>query len=333
MVQSELPIAIEDVHAARARLRDFLPSSPARQYPLLNALVGHGIQAWVKHDNHLPINSFKVRNATSALTALVARDAAAATRGVAAASTGNHGQGLAWAGAQLGVPVTVCVPVGNNPEKSAVIASYGARVIECGTTYEDTIGKCQTIARQEGLTLVHSTNNRDVIAGAATMTAEFLEQVPTLDALVLALGGGSQCVGAITVRNAVQPSMQIFAVQSEGASAQYDGWKDGQVRSGQAARTFAEGIATGATYDLTFPTLRAGLADFALVSNDEIAQAVRDLLRITHNIAEGAGAAGLAGLRALAPRLAGQTVGVVLCGGNLDAERLAVILAGGTPSA
>lgn len=317
--------------AARERLRAHLPVSPAMSYPLLDELVGHGLRVWVKHENHLPVNTFKVRNATSALTALLARDPAAARRGVAAASTGNHGQGLAWAGARLGIPVTICVPIGNNPDKNAVIRSYGARLIESGASYDDAIAACDAVIERDGLTRIHSTNNADVLAGAGTMSAEFLEQAPELDAIVIALGGGSQCVGAITVRDAVRPSCAVYAVGSSLAPAQHDAWHDGVARSRVSATTFAEGIATGSTYELTFAALRAGLADFVLVSDDEIAQATRDLLRITHNVAEGAGAAGLAGLRVLAPRLAGQRVGVVLCGGNMDSGRLTVVLSGGTP--
>ena len=298
---------------------------------MLDALVGHDITVWVKHENHLPVNSFKVRNATSALTALVQRDATAAARGVAAATTGNHGQGLAWAGARLGVPVTICVPVGNNPEKGAVIRSYGARLIECGESYEATIHQCSELAENENLTLIHSTNNVDVIAGAATMSAEFLTQVPALDAMIIALGGGSQSVGAITVRESVKADMAVYAVQSDRARAQYDGWHSRTPQSGQPARTFAEGVATGATYSLTFDALRDGLKDFVLATEDAIAQAVRDLFRITHNVPEGAGAAGLAGLHVLAPVLAGKTVGIVMCGGNLDGARLATILNGETP--
>lgn len=325
------PIEYADITAARERLRAHLPTSAAMHYPLLDTLVGHDIRVWVKHENHLPVNTFKVRNATSALTRLLADDPAAARRGIAAATTGNHGQGLAWAGARLGVPVTICVPVGNNPEKNAVIRSYGARLIEQGATYDDAIAHCDTVIANEGLTRIHSTNHREVLAGAGTMTAEFLEQVPSLDAIVIALGGGSQCVGAITVRNALKPTLGVYAVQSEGASAQYDAWRDGVARSGQHARTFAEGIATGSTYELTVSTLREGLQDFVLVSEDAIAQGVRDLLRITHNVAEGAGAAGLAGLHQLASTLRGKTVGIVMCGGNLDAERLRTILSGQTP--
>ena len=319
------PISYADILAARARIAPHLDGSPVRSYPLLDTLVGHDIRVLVKHENHLPVNSFKVRNATSALTAL---PWAVAARGVAAASTGNHGQGLAWAGARLGIPVTICVPVGNNPEKNDAIRSLGARLVETGGSYDASAAACDTIAADEGLTVIHSTNHRHVLAGAGTLTAEFLDQAPALDAIVIALGGGSQAVGAIVVRDVVAPGLGVFAVQSSAARAQHDAWHDGRTRHGERADTFAEGIATGSTYDLTFDTLRSGLADFVLTTDADIAQSVRDLLRITHNLVEGAGSAGLAGLHVLAPRLAGKTVGIILSGGNLDAARLVELLAG-----
>jgi threonine dehydratase len=314
------------IERTRAQLLPLIGSSPVRRYPLLDELIGHGIRVVVKHDNHLPVNTFKVRNAAAALLHF---DAGAAARGVAAASTGNHGQGMAWAGAQLGIPVTICVPERNNPEKNATIRALGARLVETGATYDECCEHCAQLAEREGLTLVHSTNNAGVLAGAGTLTAEFLEQEPALDALILALGGGSQSTGAIVVRDAVKPELQLFAAQSEMARAQHDAWHDGRPRRGEPAATFAEGIACGSTYEYTFDTLRAGLTDFVLVSESDIAQGIRDLLRITHNIAEGAGATGLAGLRKLAPRLAGKTVGIVLCGGNLDTDTLRSVLGSG----
>jgi threonine dehydratase len=323
------PISYDDVLAARARLRPFLDPSPVRHYPPLDALVGHGIRVLVKHENHLPTGSFKVRNGTSSITALSDDQAA---RGVIAATTGNHGLGLAWSGAQRGVSVTICVPRGNNPEKSAAIRGLGATLIEVGESYDETIAACRAMAARDGMTVIHSTNHREVISGAATMTAEFLEQAPDLAAIIIALGGGSQAVGAAVVRDVLKPSLEVHAVQSTGASAQHDAWHDGAPRAGATVRTFAEGIATGSTYDLTFEALRHGLAGFVLVDESAIAQGVRDLWRITHNLAEGAGATGLAGLHALAPRLAGRTVGIVLCGGNLDAARAVTILSGSTPS-
>ena len=323
------PINYDDVLGARTRLRPFLDPSPVRHYPPLDELVGHGIRVLVKHENHLPTGSFKVRNGTSSITALSDDQAA---RGVIAATTGNHGLGLAWSGAQRGVSVTICVPRGNNPEKSAAIRGLGATLIEVGESYDETIAACRAMAARDGMTVIHSTNHREVIAGAATMTAEFLEQAQDLDAIIIALGGGSQAVGAAVVRDVLKPSLEVHAVQSVGASAQHDAWHDGVPRAGATVRTFAEGIATGSTYDLTFDALRHGLAGFVLVDESAIAQGVRDLWRITHNLAEGAGATGLAGLHALAPRLAGRTVGIVLCGGNLDAARAVTVLSGSTPS-
>jgi threonine dehydratase len=320
-----LPISYSDVIATRDAIQRAFPYSALRHYPLLDELVGFGSRVLVKHENHLPTGSFKIRNAVASIAALSAEEA---QRGVIAASTGNHGQGLAWAGARAGVSVVICVPVGNNPEKTAVMRSYGATVIEVGERYDDAAAACRDWAARDGRTLVHSTNHVPVLAGAGTMTLELLEQAPEVDALVLALGGGSQAVGAAAVRDVLKPSLALYAVGASGAPAQHDGWHAHSPRSGIAVNTFAEGIATGSTYELTFEALQGALADFVLASDDEIAQGIRDLWRITHNLAEGSGATGLVGLRALAPRLAGKTVAIVMCGGNLDGARAARVLAG-----
>jgi threonine dehydratase len=313
------PITIDDVLAARERLAPHLAPTPLRTYPLLDALVGHGIRVHVKHENHHPTQSFKIRNG---LNAILGRDAATRAKGVIGASTGNHGQGIAYGGRLTGTPVTICVPEGNNPEKNAAIRALGAELVEVGATYEDTVAACGRIREERGLALVHSTNDPLVIAGAGTMTLEILEQAPDLDALVIALGGGSQSVGAMTVARARKPGLRVYAVGAAGAPAQYESWRRGERLTNQPIATFAEGIATGSAYELTFEALREGLAGFVTVSEEEMYQAIRDLLRTTANLPEGAGAAGLAGLRRLAPELAGQRVGIVMCGGNLSAAAL-----------
>ena len=318
-------ITFEDVLAAEARLRPHLQPTPMRQYPQLDALVGHGIEVWVKHENHHPTQSFKIRNG---LNTVLARDDAARRRGIIAASTGNHGLGVAYAGRLTGTPVTICVPEGNNPEKNAGIRALGATLVEVGAGYDATIAACAAMAAEHGLTLAHSTNDPLVVAGAGTMTLEILAQAPPLDALVIALGGGSQAVGALTVAAARQPGLQVYAVGAAGAPAQYESWQRGERLSGQPVRTFAEGIATGAAYEETFAALRAGLAGFVTVSDEALYESIRDLIRLTHNLPEGAGAAGLAGLRALAPQLAGRRVGIVMCGGNLSERDLRIALAG-----
>nr|MBA3453095.1 pyridoxal-phosphate dependent enzyme [Deltaproteobacteria bacterium] len=165
------PITWEDVVAARARIAPYLSATPLRRYAALDEEVG--ARVLVKHDNHLPTNAFKARNTLSFMTALPAEQRA---RGVVAATRGNHGAGLAWAGTQLGVPVVVCVPVGNNPEKNAAIRGHGAELIEAGRDYDEAVEVAQRLVRERGLVLAHSTNDAHVIAGAATMSAEICEQ-------------------------------------------------------------------------------------------------------------------------------------------------------------
>ena len=239
-----------------------------------------------------------------------------------AATRGNHGAALAWAGARLGVPVVICVPLGNNPEKNAAIRGYGAELVEAGRDYDDAIEVMQRLAAERDLAIAHSTNNAHVIAGAATLSAEICEQAPQLDAIVVAIGGGSQAVGAIAATRELRPGVRVYGVQAAGASAIHDSWHAGARVTTPRADTFADGLATRTTYDLTYDALRAGLAGFVAVPDAAIAEAIRVLLRTTHNLAEGAGAAGLAGLVALREQLAGQTVAIVLSGSNIDADTL-----------
>lgn len=318
------PIGFEDVLAARERLRPQLTPTPLRSYPALDAAVGHGIRVFVKHENHNPTNAFKVRNGLAALTLLGAE---ARRRGVVAASTGNHGQGVAWAGRLLGVAVTICVPRGNNPEKNDAIRALGAELVEEGSDYDEALEVSRRLARDRGLEIVHSTNDRGVIAGAGTLGLEILEQRPSIEAMVLAVGGGSQAVGALVAARGLGRPVAVYGVQSEAAPAVYESWRRGEIVLRDGAATFAEGIATRTAYELTLGALREGLAGFVTVSESALAEALRLLLRITHNLVEGAGAAGLAGLLQLGERLAGREVAIVLSGGNIDAGNLRRVLA------
>lgn len=319
------PITFSDVQQARERISPFLQPTPLRRYAGLDEAVGHGISVLVKHENHLPTNSFKARNGLSAMTTLSPEERA---RGVGAATRGNHGQGLAYAGRVLGIPVTICVPHGNNPEKNAAMRGYGAELIEAGRDYDETLAAMDRLVAVRGLTLVHSTNDRRVLAGAGTLTLEILQDEPALDAMVIAVGGGSQTVGALTVLRELRPAARVYAVQAEGAAAAYHSWKARKPVTVAEANTFADGIATRSTYELTLPTLLDGLAGFVTVSDGKIAEAVRLLLRETHNLIEPAGAAGLAGLMKLREELAGQKVAVILSGGNIDAATLARVVRG-----
>lgn len=321
--QSVWPVDLNAIASARDRIRPYVPVSPLRSYPVLDADVGHGITVMVKHENFNPTNSFKVRNGFSLVTALGDDER---RRGIVAATRGNHGLGLALAGRTFGVPVTICVPVGNNPEKNAGMRAYGARLIEQGRDYDDSLAVSKRLMEEEGATLAHSTNNVHIIAGAGTLSLEIADQDPSLDALVIAVGGGSQAVGAMVVMRSLMPNVRVYGVQAAGAPATYQSWHAGEPRVTDSANTIADGLATRSTYELTFNALREGLADFITVSDDEIANATRMLLRTTHSLVEPAGATGLAGLFALRERLAGQRVGIILSGGNVDAATLTRIL-------
>lgn len=320
-----LPISFEDALAARERLRPYLQPTPLRSYEALDAEIGAGIRVLVKHENHQPTNAFKIRNGLSALTLLSEEQR---RRGVVAATRGNHGQGVALAGRMLGVPVTVCVPLGNNPEKNLAIRGFGATLIEQGLDYDESVEVAKALVRERGLHLVHSTNDPAIIAGAATIGLEVLEQAPDVEAMVVSVGGGSQAVGALVAASGMRPEVEIFGVQAAGAAAQYEGWRAGRPVALERADTFADGLATRGCYELTFEALRSGLRDFVVATEGELADAVRLVLRTTHNLAEGAGAASFAGLRLLRDRLAGRKVAVVLSGSNIDAETLRRVVDG-----
>ena len=319
---STSPITYADIARARQRLAPHLAPTPLRHYAALDAEVG--ARVLVKHENHLPTNAFKARNALAFMTAL---PAAPRTRGVIAATRGNHGAGLAWAGARLGVPVAICVPLGNNPEKNAAMRGFGAELVEAGRDYDEAVEVARRLADERGLVMAHSTNDANVVAGAGTLAAELCEQVDAehggqLDAIVIAVGGGSQAVGALVAVAALRPGVAVYGVQARGAAAIHDSWHAKARLQHDRADTIADGLATRATYDLTWEPLRDGLAGFVAVSEAELAEAIRMLLRTTHNLAEAAGAAGLAGLRALGGTLRGKTCAIVLSGSNIDAETL-----------
>ena len=319
------PITFADVVDARNRLRPHIPPTPLRSYAPLDAAVGAGIRVLVKHENHCPTGAFKARNGLAVMTSLGPEER---RRGVVAATRGNHGAGLAWAGGIVGAPVTVCVPVGNNPEKNEAMRGFGAELVEEGRDYDEAVEVADRLVRERGLRLVHSSNTPQVLAGAATLSLEVVEQAESLDAMVIAVGGGSQAVGALTVARERRPGLKVYGVQARGASAIHDSWHAGEVRETRSAETFADGIATRKPPALTFPALKEGLAGFVTVDDGQIAAALRLLLRTTHNLAEGAGAAGLAGVFALREELAGRTVAVVISGGNIDQPTLRRVLNG-----
>lgn len=304
-----------DVLAAREFLRPHLAPTPLVRRDAVSSSLG--LDVWLKCENLLPTAAFKVRGGLN----LIGRDPTARS-GVIGASTGNHGQSLAYAGGLFGVPVTIVVPRGANPLKVAAMRANGATIVEHGNDYDDARVECERRAAASGTRYVHSGNEPYLIAGVATAALEVLLERPDVDVLIVPVGGGSGASGAALVAKTLRPEMTVIGVQAEGAAAAYNAWRERAPRSTERAATFAEGLATRTSFDLPQRMLAALLDDFVLVSDDELYSAMRLLLIEGHIVAEGAGAAPIAAARRLAERLSGKRVVCWVSGGNATEDSL-----------
>jgi threonine dehydratase len=312
---------LNDVYVARERIAPHLARTPLLTHPLLDEATGLSI--WVKHENHNPTGAFKVRGGLNLVGALTLEERA---RGLVTASTGNHGQSIGLASRIHGVSCTVFVPAGNNPEKNAAMRAYGATVEEGGRDFDEARQRCEERAAQTAARYVHSANEPLLIAGVGTYALELFEELPNVDVVLVPIGGGSGACGLITVRNALGSRARIIGVGAANADAIYRSWKGPQRIVGESADTFAEGIATRVTFDLTFNIYKQYLDDFVLLSEAELADGVRLALKTTHNLAEGAGSAALAAAYKLRDELAGLRVACIMSGGNIDQAKLKTIL-------
>jgi threonine dehydratase len=278
---------------------------------------------YVKHENHQPVGAFKVRGGINFVAHMSAEERG---RGVITASTGNHGQSIAYGARLFGVRAIIAMPEEANPGKVAAIRNLGADIHFHGRDFDDARMYAHDLAEREGMRFVSSGDEPHLIAGVGTYALEVVEERPDLDVIIVPVGGGSGAAGTCTVIKRVVPGAQVIGVQAEKAPSAYLSWMEGRRVEAQM-ETFAEGLATRAPFDLPQVILRRDLDDFVLVSEEEIAQAVRWMLEHTHNLAEGAGAAALAAGVKLAGRLAGKRVVLVQSGGNLSMARLREILA------
>jgi threonine dehydratase len=316
------PPTLNDVYVARDRIAPHLSRTPLLKHPLLDQATGLSI--WVKHENHNPTCAFKVRGGLNLVGALTPDERG---RGIVTASTGNHGQSIGLASRIHGVACTVFVPVGNNPEKNAAMRAYGATVEEGGRDFDEARARCEERAEQTGARYVHSANEPLLIAGVGTYALELFEDLPNVDVILVPIGGGSGACGLITVRNALGSKARIIGVGAVNADAIYRSWQGPERVIGDKADTFAEGIATRVTFDLTFNIYKKYLDDFVLLTESELADGVRLALTTTHNLAEGAGSAALAAALKLRGDLAGLRVACIMSGGNLDQAKLKAVLA------
>ena len=311
---------LQDVIGASRRIAPHVTRTPLHRYLSLDRLLD--AEVYVKHENHQRLGAFKMRGGVNLISQLSDDER---RRGVTAASTGNHGQSIAYAAGVFGIEAAIVVPEGANPGKVESMQNLGANVIFHGEVFDDSLAYAERLAREEGYRFIHSANEPHLIAGVGTVALEILEDLPDVDAIVTPIGGGSGACGACIVAKAVNPDIRVFGVQSAQAQAVYLSWKEGRIVD-SAMGTIAEGLATGSSYELTNGILSDLLDDFVLVTDDELEQAVVLHLEKTHNLTEHAGAASLAGALKLRERLRGKKIALVMSGGNVSVPQLRAAL-------
>jgi len=310
-----------DIVAAAPVVHRYLRPTPLYEWPALSQLLG--CRYYLKHENHTPTTAFKVRGGIYLVSRLTEEQKKV---GILGCTTGNHGQSLAYACRLFGVRCVLVVPAKNNPDKIAAMKALGAEIIEHGQDYDEARLHCDVIRQKEGLRYVHSANEPDLIAGVGSYALEIFDELPDPDVLLVPIGLGTGICGTALVSAERRPQARVIGVQSELAPSVTLSWRAGKTVETDTPRTFAEGMATRMPADLTMEIMRRHVHDMLLVSDDELRDAVRLLLQLTHNLAEGAGAAATAAALRLKDQLAGKKVVGILSGGNLDLRELGRIL-------
>ena len=318
MTTATLP-TLQDVIKAQKHVYRYLKPTPLYHYPGLDNLIG--AEVWVKHENYHPLGAFKVRGGLNLVAGLTESQRRA---GILTASTGNHGQSIAFAGKVNGAPVTISMPEGANPDKVAAIQSLGAKVVFVGRDFDVAREWAYEQAQKQGGFFVGPAEF-PLICGVGTYTLEIIQELPDVDCIIVPVGGGSGAAGVCIVAKAINPAIEVIAVQSAQAPAAQRSWQAGRLIEAEM-NTFAEGLATRVPHELPQRILRQHLDDFVLVDDQALKAAIILHLQYTHNLVEGAGAASLAAALQLRERLANKKVALVVSGGNLALDKLHGIL-------
>lgn len=306
-----------DILAARDLLAGRLPATPMWSYPALNHLAGATVH--VKHENVQPTGAFKVRGGLTLLAAMTADERA---RGLVTYSTGNHAQSLAYASAAFDTPCTVVMPAAASELKVRAVRALGAEVVLHGADMAAAQAHAERIAAEQGRALISPGDTPALVAGVGTLYLEILTAEPDLDAIVVPVGSGTGAAAAGLVAAELAPACRVIAVQSSAAPSAHDAWRTG-TSTQRPNRTRVEGLATGRSFDLPQRLMHKHVADFHLVSDDQIAEAQRIMATHAHTLAEGAGAAALAAVLAAPDDFAGRRVAVVCSGGNASEAEIA----------
>lgn len=312
---ASLPTFIDVLHA-RQTISPHLAPTPLHHHPMLDPLVG--AEVYIKHENYQPIGAFKVRGGVNFMAHLPTQER---SRGVVTASTGNHGQSIAYAARLYGVRAVIVAPEGANPVKVDAMRAYGAEVVLYGPDFEAAKAHCLTLEAEEGLRFVSSGDEPLLVTGVATHTLEIVEALPDVEMIFVPVGGGSGAAGACIAAKAMNPDIQVIGVQSSAAPAAYLTWRDHEARTA-AINTVAGGLATGAPFMMPQRIMWELMDDFVLVDDDALLAGVRTLLEKAKTLAEPAGAAPLAAALDMPDRVRGKKIALILSGGNIAPDQM-----------
>ena len=317
---------LAELETAAQLVHQIVPPTPQYAWPRLAERTG--CKVWVKHENHTPTCAFKVRGGIIYMDNL--RHSGTNVAGVISATRGNHGQSIAFSASRARIPATIYVPYGNSTDQNAAMRTFGATVVEFGRDFDAALAECYRVARDKGLHFI-SPFNEGLVKGVATYALELFRTVADLDTVYVPIGMGSGICGLITARDLLGLKTEIVGVVASNAPAMALSFAAKKPVPTDSANTFADGMATRDPRQEAVTIIKRGAARILQLSEDDIAEAVRAYFQDTHNIAEGAGAAPLAGLMQERTRMAGKRVAVILTGGNIDASVYQRILAGETP--
>jgi threonine dehydratase len=310
-----------EIFKARKTVERVLHRTQLTYYKRISDELGSSIH--VKHENHLPTNSFKVRGAVNFMADL---DPSVEERGIVVGTRGNHGLAVAWAAQARGILCNVVVPEDKNPEVKAAILSYGAQLIEQGRDFYEVQDYCEELAENAGYHYLRQGNEPKLVNGIATMGLEIFEELPQVDTVLMPIGGGTGCAALAKVIRGINPRVELIGVQAAQMPSFYESWRQGKKVTVAPADTVADGLAARSVYEIPFLILQQQIKDVVLLSEDELLEGVRLALRYTQNLAEVAGAAALAAAFKIKDHLRGKNVVVIMTGGNLGMTRLGQIL-------
>jgi len=304
---------LDQIEAAADLIRPHVPATACRTWPMLSELIGD--EVWVKHENQTPVHAFKVRGGVVYLDELLRQEPTVV--GLIAASTGNHGQSIAWNATRCGLRSVIVVPHGNNPEKNAAMRALGAELVEHGSEFQQALEHSRELAAKEGLHAVPSFHPW-LVRGVATYALEMFRSAPVLDAVYVPIGLGSGFCGVAAAREALGHHTKIIGVVSEHAKAYALSFQQKQLVTFVSATRVAEGVACSRPHELALDWIMTHAHDVVTVTDDEAIDAMRDLMQATGEKVEGSGALAFAAIKKHRAQLHGQRVGCVLSGGNIS---------------